>query len=110
MQRQPTTELPYPPLMPQSPQPVFQIPPQIPLPYTPPTIARFKGQKIRIAFYATILFFALSHIGAYRLVNMIYNALTSQTHEIVNEQGSPTMKGFALHGIIFFLGVMLLLA
>jgi hypothetical protein len=101
------TEQPYPPMMPQAPQPVFHQPPYPP---TRPVVARYKGQKIRIAFYATLLFLALSHIGAYRIVNMVYNAITSQPHEVVNEQGEPTIKGLLLHGIIFFLGVMFLLA
>lgn len=112
MNRAATTELPYPPMMPQSPQPVFQQPPS-PYPAAPPhatPASRFKGQKIRIAFYATILFVALSHIGAYRIVNTLYGAITSQPNEVINEQGVVTLKGLALHGILFFLGVMYLLA
>ncbi len=104
------SEQPYPPMMPQAPQPVFNQPPYPSTAPPRPTIARYTGQKIRIAFYATLIFLALSHIGAYRLVNMIYNAITSKSHEIVNEQGEPTMKGLLLHGIIFFLAIMFLLA
>lgn len=98
-------------MMPQAPQPVFQTP--VPVLYAAPTrpkTERIKGQKIRIAFLATIMFVVLSHVGIYRAVNVFYNALTQQPHEVVDEAGIPTMKGIVLHSCIFFVGVMILLS
>lgn len=106
------SEQPYPPLMPQVPQPVFQTPiPQLYATRAPQTHhEKFKGQKIRIAFLATVAFVVFSNIGVYRAVNMFYNALTSRPNEVVMENGMPSMKGIVIHSSIFFIIVMVLLS
>jgi hypothetical protein len=108
------TELPYPPQMPQAPQPVFNAP------AFGPNVLRYntshqsnekeKGQKIKIAFYATVLFALLSHASAYRIMNMVYNAITSKPFELLSEQGAPTIKGVVIHSIIFFVALMILIS
>lgn len=105
------TEQSYPPMMPQAPQPVFAT--QVPVLYTTPSLPKnekLKGQKIRIAFLATVMFVVFSYIGTYRAVSMFYTALTQQSSNMLDDNGSPTVKGIVLHSCIFFIGVMILLS
>lgn len=103
------SELPYPPMMPQAPQPVFQTPPV--MHHTKPPTANEKqtGRKIKQAFYATLLFLLLSYVGVYRAMNVFYKAVTSREAEIVDEHGSPTLKGMVVHSIIFFFVMLFLI-
>lgn len=105
------TERPYPPTMPQAPQPVFQVPPpQLYVQSAAPVNEKQKGQKIKIAFYAAVVFVILSQHGVYRVMNTLYASLTSQPFELVNEHGTPTVKGVIIQGVIFFVIAMILLS
>lgn len=105
------SELPYPPMMAQAPQPVFSTPPVLQYVKAPPSPhERQKGRKIKLAFYATLMFVLLSHVGIYRAVNVMYNAVSSRPFEIVDEQGAPTLKGLVVHSIIFFFGALFLIS
>lgn len=70
---------------------------------------RQKGQTFRIAFFAAIGFFVLSHPIAYRVVNQVVSLVTGKTSEIMTEIGTATTKGVVLHAVVFFVFIMVLL-
>jgi hypothetical protein len=108
----------YPPSAPQAPQATF-TPARYPVAhpygaggiYSGPASApeRRTGRNIRIAFFAALLFVALSYNGAYRLVDAVYAAFTSQAQQIFGETGCPTLKGVLVHAVVFFFGILYLL-
>ena len=109
----------YPPAAPQAPQVTF-TPARYPIAhpygnggiYSGPAAAapeRRTGRNIRLAFFAALLFIALSYNGAYRLADAVYSAFTSQSHQIFGETGCPTLKGVIVHAVIFFFGILYLL-
>lgn len=104
------SERPYPPMMPQAPQPVFQTPPVTYAATSLTPSEKRKGQKIKVAFYATMMFALLSYTGVYRAVNVMYNAITSRPFEVVDDNGSPTIKGLMVHSIAFFFGILFLMS
>jgi hypothetical protein len=103
-------------------QPIQQPPTYIPPPqhYLPPstpvlpvdlhtTPQKEHGKRINIAFFAAVAFFALSHPIAYRVMNHAFTAFTGSVHEIISENGAPTMKGHFLHSVVFFVVMMFIL-
>jgi hypothetical protein len=83
---------------------------------TPPTPslastpdARYKGKIFKIAFYAAILFFVLSHDIAYKVMNNIYMAVSGRMYEVMSEAGCATGKGKFLHAVVFFICMLILL-
>jgi hypothetical protein len=106
-----TTEIPYPEVPPQAPQPVYANH-RYPVGQPNMHATRHKhrvGRKIKIAFYAAILFVILSYSGTYRLVNTAVSAITNKPFDVVSEDGSPTIKGVFLHTLLFFVIAFLLL-
>lgn len=103
------TETQYPPLLIQSPQPVFAN--HIPVPnhttYTEPP--RKAGQKFKVAVYGAILFAVVGYIGTYRVTNMLFTAFTNRAYDIIGEDGFPTGKGMVMHAFVFFLGMIVLM-
>lgn len=71
---------------------------------------REQGRKIKLAFYATLMFAGLSYVGVFRAVNVMYNAISSRPFEIVDEQGAPTLKGLVVHSALFFIGMLILIS
>lgn len=102
---------------PQGPQPYFgmnaYLPPMkqaAPLGSVPAAdSSRRSGFKFKVAFYAAVMFTALSHPAAYRVMNQIVAAVTGAPYEIVTEFGIVTMKGLFLHTVAFFFLMLILL-
>lgn len=70
---------------------------------------RNTGEKIKIAFYLTVVFLILSLQGTYRIANTTYNAFTSNPYEFLSENGNPTIKGMVIFAVFFFLFAMFML-
>jgi len=67
---------------------------------------RQSGHVLKAAVYATIAFIILSQPKVYELSNSIYSRLSGNYFFIVNDQGTPTILGVAVHAIFFFLMVL----
>jgi|Laugresbdmm110sn_1035088.scaffolds.fasta_scaffold30381_2 hypothetical protein len=68
----------------------------------PPTVQEKSfGRKINQAFYLTIVFLILSN--SYRFINNLYSIWSSYPNALMDEEGSPTIKGYVVTGGIFFI-------
>ena len=66
------------------------------------------GQKIRKAFWATIVFVVLSYPGTYRLVaSVLSNLFNIEEATMIYADGSPTPKAFITHMLMFFFTILL---
>lgn len=66
------------------------------------------GQKIRKAFWATIVFVVLSYPATYRLVATIFSTVfTINEGTMIYADGSPTPKAFITHMLMFFFVILL---
>ena len=67
-----------------------------------------KGRRIKIIVLATLAFAILSHMASYKLAEVINEAITGRSYQIVTEEGSPSFRGTLIMSAIFF-GVMIYL-
>lgn len=84
------------------------VPPAPPVPATGPaapasfTEHRRMGEKFRLAVLSAVAFAVLAFPGTFRVVELVWAAITNIPNQIVTEFGCATPKGVFVHALVFF--------
>jgi hypothetical protein len=69
---------------------------------TTQVMERKAGKYFKIAVLASLAFFFVSHMTAYKVTNQVYKLFSSGT-QLIEENGMPSLKGNLIHSGIFFI-------
>lgn len=71
---------------------------------------RAQGNRIKTIVYTTCAFAVLSHIAAYRVAELVNEAITGISNQVLSEEGTPTLRGSAIMTAVFLAVVIYLMA